>query len=301
MSFQVRTLYQFNGEPGTAEMSIDVGEILTVTRTDVGEGWWEGTNSMGKIGLFPEAYVEKMSNSAPPVIPPPMLPPDNSASPWEAPSNQAVSQDNDGWDDDWDEDVYSDIPNSTQNTDQLYANEPNHNQYFGNEDTISESNFSSDNKGTVTKKSLNRFSTFVKSGGESYILGTLKINFNDSNKIKIVKVDEIVFDWPPIQNQYTVLVTSPKKETKLKGLKSFIAYQLTPSFNNIQVSRRYKHFDWLHERLTEKFSLIAVPPLPDKQISGRYEEQFIEHRRAQLQEFVDYVCRFVFSNLICFI
>lgn len=62
-------------------------------------------------------------------------------------------------------------------------------------------------------------------------------------------------------------------------------------FNNIQVSRRYKHFDWLHERLEEKYCFIPIPPLPDKQISGRYEEQFIEHRRTQLQEFVDYVCR----------
>lgn len=32
--------------------------------------------------------------------------------------------------------------------------------------------------GTVGKKSLNRFSSFVKSGGESYILGTLKLNVN---------------------------------------------------------------------------------------------------------------------------
>jgi hypothetical protein len=39
-------------------------------------------------------------------------------------------------------------------------------------------------------------------------------------------------------------------------------------FNNIQVSRRYKHFDWLHERLVEKFTLIPIPPLPDKQIQG---------------------------------
>lgn len=39
-------------------------------------------------------------------------------------------------------------------------------------------------------------------------------------------------------------------------------------FNNIQVSRRYKHFDWLHERLEEKYSLIPIPPLPDKQFSG---------------------------------
>ena len=74
-------------------------------------------------------------------------------------------------------------------------------------------------------------------------------------------------------------------------MKSFIAYQLTPSFNNIQVSRRYKHFDWLHERLTEKYCLIPIPPLPDKQIQGRYEEEFIEHRMNQLQNFVDRVCR----------
>lgn len=281
-NFQVRVLYDFDGEPNSAELSVVTGEILTVTRTDVGEGWWEGINAEGKTGLFPEAYVEKIA-SAPPQMPPPVLP-----------TTAAIPNDNDPWDDDWDDDTYQEVHQNQQGNEQVYANEPNHNQYFnqGPEgDGAFEGYFGQDNKGTVTKKSLNRFSTFVKSGGESYLLGTLKINILEQNKIKIIKLDENVFTWQLLQNQYTVLVTSPKKESKLKGLKSFIAYQLTPSFNNIQVSRRYKHFDWLHERLTEKFSLIAVPPLPDKQISGRYEEQFIEHRRTQLQEFVDYVCR----------
>jgi len=40
-------------------------------------------------------------------------------------------------------------------------------------------------------------------------------------------------------------------------------------FSNIQVTRRYKHFDWLHQRLTDKFITIAVPPLPGKQITGK--------------------------------
>lgn len=97
--------------------------------------------------------------------------------------------------------------------------------------------------------------------------------------------------WKAPQSQYTVTVASPKKKTKFKGMKSFIEYNLTPSFTNIPVSRRYKHFDWLHERLMDKFCLIPIPPLPDKQISGRYEDEFIEHRRVQLQEFVDWVCR----------
>lgn len=56
--FQVRVLYTFDAQPGTGEMSVQEGEILNVTRVDVGEGWWEGTNSQGVTGLFPAAYVE---------------------------------------------------------------------------------------------------------------------------------------------------------------------------------------------------------------------------------------------------
>ena len=47
----------------------------------------------------------------------------------------------------------------------------------------------------------------------------------------------------------------------------------------MQVSRRYKQFDWLYERLCGKFgTVIAIPPLPDKQVTGRFEEDLIEHR-----------------------
>ena len=56
--FQVQALYDFEAQPGTGEISINAGDVLTVTRTDVGEGWWEGTNTKGETGLFPEAYVE---------------------------------------------------------------------------------------------------------------------------------------------------------------------------------------------------------------------------------------------------
>ena len=56
--FQVQALYDFDAQPGTGELTLTTGDILTVTRTDVGEGWWEGTNTKGESGLFPEAYVE---------------------------------------------------------------------------------------------------------------------------------------------------------------------------------------------------------------------------------------------------
>ena len=52
--FQARALYDFDAEPGSGEVSIRAGDILTVTRTDVGEGWWEGRTPGGESGLFPE-------------------------------------------------------------------------------------------------------------------------------------------------------------------------------------------------------------------------------------------------------
>ncbi len=44
---------------------------------------------------------------------------------------------------------------------------------------------------------------------------------------------------------------------------------------NKPVNHRYKHFDWLYERLLDKFgSAIPIPSLPDKQVTG---EAFLLH------------------------
>jgi hypothetical protein len=40
-------------------------------------------------------------------------------------------------------------------------------------------------------------------------------------------------------------------------------------FNSIEVSRRFKHFIWIHDRLVENFPLIPIPPLPVKQVQGK--------------------------------
>jgi len=71
------------------------------------------------------------------------------------------------------------------------------------------------------------------------------------------------------------------------GLKKFICYNLTPSDTAVTVQRRYKHFDWLYGRLTERFPIIVIPKLPEKQASGRFEEDFIEARMARLKLWVN--------------
>lgn len=297
---RVKALYDFGGEPNTAEISIFTGEILTVTRTDVGEGWWEGTNSQGVTGLFPAQYVEKVAEPPTTITPAfsstvpayPAAPTQGGQLRYDAPD--------DGWDspehddsDGWDEDIYTPINDPPSGPTTLSALR---NQQYPQQASYPASNLPpspAEDTISITSSSnmpLKSKSKIFSKAGDSYILGTLSPTVTDNEKVYVLQSDSGYY-WHRSSEPYTVAVTSPKKESKFKGIKTFIAYQLTPSFNGIVVSRRYKHFDWLHNRLVEKFSLIPIPPLPDKQISGRYEDAFIEHRRVQLQEFVDWVCR----------
>jgi sorting nexin-9/18/33 len=291
-----KVLYEFSAEANSGEITIREGELITVTRTDIGEGWWEGTSCRGETGLFPEAYVEEIfEGSAPPPMAPPPLPQvqdynapapsqntlgatspmdDWAADPWSAPPQQPPQpakgqQDwnDDDFDSDFDDDSASQTGTQQHNQNALAVPSSNTN-LSGSTGDISSLGRESKKMSATSKTSFNRFSPFVKSGAENYILGKIHVPVPPAEIVAIVELSEKKYMWESVTPPYSCTIASPKKDTKFKGLKSFIAYQLTPSFNNIQVSRRYKHFDWLHERLTAKFSYIPIPPLPDKQITG---------------------------------
>ncbi|GAU97003.1 hypothetical protein RvY_08367 [Ramazzottius varieornatus] len=321
MTSKARALYTFDGQPGTGELSIFENETLTVTRKDVGEGWWEGVNGRGETGLFPAAYVEEIQevSSPPPSAPAPALYPSIPAqSSYSEPSSQsswgttttsaaaapvaaahhepAQQQQGADWDDEWDDDSDNEQEQEKPRGGAAAAagganNDRRQLDTFSSASTMGGSQALSvgGNQASV-KGNLNRFSEFVKSGTEDYLLGKLKANVPNGAYVVITDSNYGPM-WQMNGQPYTCEIFSPKKESKLKGLKTFIAYQLVPSMTNITVSRRYKHFDWLHERLKEKFVLIPIPPLPDKQVTGRYEDDFIEHRMAQLKLWVHYLCR----------
>eukprot|EP00946_MAST-07B_sp_MAST-7B-sp1_P003378 g3378.t1 len=51
-----RVLYDFDS-PADDEISLETGEVITVTQRDDG-GWWRGEKVNGEVGLFPFNYVE---------------------------------------------------------------------------------------------------------------------------------------------------------------------------------------------------------------------------------------------------
>ena len=91
---------------------------------------------------------------------------------------------------------------------------------------------------------------FYRNGGESFLLGLLEraqshISEAEKQALQVVRTGQGLLVWkqPAPAALYSVVLASPKKESKMKGLKSFIAYQITPSFSGIVVSRRYKVYN----------------------------------------------------------
>ena len=59
MTFQAKILYEFAGEL-SGELTVGVGDIITVTNPDVGQGWLLGIREDGKEGFVPNHYVERL-------------------------------------------------------------------------------------------------------------------------------------------------------------------------------------------------------------------------------------------------
>lgn len=295
MALRARALYDFNAEnPG--EISISENEFLTLHSEEVVEGWLDGVNSRGETGLFPASYVEILnshldanisknnngtsgdgyygnhstsSHESHPVGVPKTSTPTHSAYPahHQRHSYQTSQGSDDDWDDDWDDSsTVADEPSANKNKDGQINTSPRSHQQKGS---------------ATVGRNLNRFSTFVKSGGEAFLLGEASGFVKDGDKIFVVMGD-CGPEWQNNPYPFSCSIDDPTKQTKFKGMKSYMSYKLTPSHTQSQVQRRYKHFDWLYARLVEKFPVISVPHLPEKQATGRFEEDFISKRRKGL-------------------
>uniref|UniRef100_A0A3Q2NNG5 Sorting nexin n=1 Tax=Fundulus heteroclitus TaxID=8078 RepID=A0A3Q2NNG5_FUNHE len=305
------------------ELRVNMGE-------NIGGGWIEAQNSRGEVGLVPEDYIEvsektrgkdKISPGRA-VIEPLLLSSlssltaslcislslsqaSNGNDPWSTwnadpsggsnsnwPSNPEGTQTGKGAADPWGP--------ASQGHPQAYQGPGKFDEWDDEwDETKSTSGYSESGEagglqrgGTQAssmKISLNKFPGFSKSGPELYLL--CKQIAKGKEKLPIY-VGEVGPVWSYPETQIDCIVADPKKGSKMYGLKSYIEYQITPTTTNRPVNHRYKHFDWLYERLLDKFgSAIPIPSLPDKQVTGRFEEEFIKMRMERLQGWMSRMCR----------
>uniref|UniRef100_A0A672IE88 Sorting nexin n=1 Tax=Salarias fasciatus TaxID=181472 RepID=A0A672IE88_SALFA len=322
MAQKAKVLYDFSAEPGNNELSVKEGETITITNPNIGGGWIEAQNSRGDVGLVPEDYIETPLESTHFSLPAYSIPSykfslchlqaSNGNDPWSSWNTDPSGGSNNNWasnpegtqtgrgaadpwgshghpqayqgpgaeDDEWD-DEWDDMKSTSG--------------YPESESGDSGAIQRGDSTAMFLHFFSNRFPGFSKSGPELYLLTKQPIKSKDRLPIYMGEVGPV---WSYPTTQLDCVVADPKKGSKMYGLKSYIEYQVTPNTTNRPVNHRYKHFDWLYERLLDKYrSAIPIPSLPDKQVTGRFEEEFIKMRMERLQGWMTRMCRHpVISN-----
>uniref|UniRef100_A0A8C7GBB8 Sorting nexin 9 n=1 Tax=Oncorhynchus kisutch TaxID=8019 RepID=A0A8C7GBB8_ONCKI len=322
-----QVLYDFTAEPGNNELTVREGETVTITNQGVGGGWIEAQNSRGEVGLVPEDYIElpggggNVGHVAAPVAAhaPDLSFFDAFAAPANNTTQNQASNGKDPWSV-WNQDTTGGSSNNwaaqpegtitgksaapdpwgttAQSHPQAYQGPGAEDDEWDDEWDDVKSNSESGDGGAIQrggatgssmKISLNKFPGFSKSGPELFLL--CKQPPKGKEKITIY-MGEVGPVWSYPEAQLDCVVADPKKGTKMYGLKSYIEYHVIPNTTNRPVNHRYKHFDWLYERLLDKFgSAIPIPSLPDKQVTGRFEEEFIKMRMERLQGWMTRMCR----------
>uniref|UniRef100_A0AAR2JHR7 Sorting nexin n=1 Tax=Pygocentrus nattereri TaxID=42514 RepID=A0AAR2JHR7_PYGNA len=285
MATKAQVLYDFTAEPGNNELSVREGETITITNQSIGGGWIEAQNSRGEIGLVPEDYVEVRITDRPKGTLGHKLWKLGSCSlsltacngndPWAVFDNNASG----GFSNNW-----AAQPEGTEtgkNSSNAWGStsygHPQAYQGPGAEDDEWDDEWDERKSSGYTEGETGEGGAITRGGAHG-------------SSMKIIGEVGPVWEYP--DSQLDCVVADPKKGSKMYGLKSYIEYQVSPNTTNRPVNHRYKHFDWLYERLLEKFgSAIPIPSLPDKQVTGRFEEEFIKMRMERLQAWMTRMCR----------
>uniref|UniRef100_A0A3B3VXL5 Sorting nexin n=1 Tax=Poecilia latipinna TaxID=48699 RepID=A0A3B3VXL5_9TELE len=285
---QAQVLYDFTAEPGNNELTVKEGETITVTNKSIGGGWIEAQNSRGEVGLVPEDYIE-VSQEAPPFHPSlaslvRLSQASNGNDPWSAWNADPSGGTNNNW---------ASNPEGTQTGKSapdpwgnVSQGHPQAYQGPAAEDDEWDDEWDEMKSSAGYAESESGEAGGIQRGGMHCLGPLLKVY------VLHAQVGEVGPVWSYPETQIDCIVADPKKGSKMYGLKSYIEYQITPNTTNRPVNHRYKHFDWLYERLLDKFgSAIPIPSLPDKQVTGRFEEEFIKMRMERLQGWMSRMCR----------
>ncbi|CAG8578682.1 8825_t:CDS:10 [Paraglomus brasilianum] len=252
---QARALYDFEGEPEFRELSFFAGDVLNVLREQLAEGWSMAEKD-GITGLVPDSYITYINE-------------------------------------------FNEVPPSTLAAMRYQVGGISHAQ------SQVHMNGSIRYNSIIGRRQLNRFSWFVTTGVEEYLLddgnGQEIPQAKTSNDEEIEEVSESDKhyvqsgpSWLEKAPIFKVLVHSPERRVKLGGMSEYTIFHVTSLFpGGIQVSveRRFSQFEWLYNMLCAKFGALVLPPLPEKQFAGRFNDDFIQRRRRALERFINRLAR----------
>ncbi|KAF9925842.1 hypothetical protein BGZ67_008418 [Mortierella alpina] len=316
----VRALYDFEGQPEFSELSFVAGDVLTVVKVGLAEGWSLAEKD-GVRGLVPEAYVTYVHDFS--------VSPDGCGGHTQQTSTTSA---------------YSSY--STATTSGTVVGTNPRNSVFGKRQLNRFSWFvttgveeflltgGTTNNGQSASKASSALGSNSKdspghrtssvhdlleersppnSGGSLRPLqlhqgsgpgGSMRTNPGDKiledeeEEEEVTESDKHYIQsgpsWQEKAPLFKVRVHDPETRRKMVGMQEYTLFQVTSTFTqgvSVTVERRYSQFEWLYERLLNKFGALVFPLLPEKQYAGRFSEEFIERRRRALERFLNRLVR----------
>ncbi|KAF9411946.1 hypothetical protein BGZ94_001194, partial [Podila epigama] len=287
----VRALYDFEGQSEFSELSFSAGDVLTVLKVGLADGWSLAEKG-GVKGLVPDAYI-------------------TATSPGDSKNHEQQSSSTT---------AYSSLTASTVQGGSL-TNPRNsvfgkrqlnrfswfvttgaeeflltggisHNQdhaVAGTTDFVSSRELASESHGSSER-------TLSSARGSHLHQESLKDHGDDDDEVTESDKHYIQSgpSWQEKAPLFQVRVHDPETRRKMVGMQEYTLFQVTSTFTqgvSVTVERRYSQFEWLYERLVNKFGALILPGLPEKQYSGRFSEEFIERRRRALERFLNRLVR----------
>ncbi|PRT52717.1 Vacuolar protein sorting-associated protein 5 [Wickerhamiella sorbophila] len=105
--------------------------------------------------------------------------------------------------------------------------------------------------------------------------------------------DPYVLERP--QASFTIHVGDPSRVGDLASAHTEYTVSTTTDYAKYPpdsaVQRRYRDFRWLYRALRHNHPGVIVPPPPDKQVVGRFNDEFIENRRLALEQMLRHIVR----------
>lgn len=169
-------------------------------------------------------------------------------------------------------------------------------------------------KRLTIRRSFNRFSLFVNTGAESFLINNNSNSAENKSPVsglfrsaslslkkrqeteaaveQAIKAEHVIENHPDNKwkadgaQSADISITGNLVKSKYAGTKKFVAYQIFDAVSNVIVYRRYKHFAWMHRIMQKTYPSLCLPPLPNRQVQGRFEQEFIDSRQHALERYL---------------
>jgi len=250
------------------ELDLKVGDVVHLTRKDVGAGWWEGALN-GVLGLFPEKYVKEIEASA----------------------TAAGGGGGDALEGDYIAATGGVVPRTTLPATNPFAGTAG--ASGGGAGAESESDYVAATGGIV------RAGGGAAGGSTSPKVRPPRpasLPTQEAPSMKFVTLTPTILQgckWQRPAGSETPerywVKANEAKGSKFGGMKSFVTYDIETDSTGKSVQRRFKHFDWLREQLIRIYPCVTIPPIPGKEmkLKGKFDQDFVQQRTQGLQKFLD--------------